>query len=684
MNWPILSVVTFLPVLGALLVMLLARGNGPIAKGTARWIALWTTLVTFAISLVMVWRFDATSPEFQFVEKHPWLGLASYHMGVDGISLPFVILTTALMPICILASWTSIQKRVKEYMVAFLILETLMVGTFSALDLVLFYLFFEGGLIPMFLIIGVWGGPRRVYASFKFFLYTLLGSVLMLLAIMAMYWDAGTTDIPALLRHGFPLAMQKWAWLAFFASFAVKLPMWPVHTWLPDAHVEAPTAGSVILAAILLKMGGYGFLRFSLPMFPVASHDFAPLIFTLSVVAIIYTSLVALMQEDVKKLIAYSSVAHMGFVTMGIFALTAQGIAGGIFQMISHGIVSGALFLCVGVVYDRMHTREIAFYGGLVNRMPVFAFVFMVFTLANVGLPGTSGFVGEFLSLIGTFKANNAVATFATLGVILSAAYALWLYRKMIFGTLKPALVGIKDMGWREILIFTPLVALTILFGVAPKPVLDMSAASVVQLLDNYKHALAAANVPAKDARRRLCLHHHGAGRDDPSERRPMNQFMQMQGLMPIAAGSRAGDRRHGDADGRRDRVPERAQRADRERLLHRVLALAAFAVVMMPPGRYRIVRRQPGGRRLCALPQAAGARRLRRRADAVDQLAHRREPAEIRIRRAVPAVDARHDAADFRQRPDRALSRARDDEPAALRGGRLEPRQRAARPKPD
>ncbi len=500
MNWPILSVVTFLPLLGALFIVLAVRGNEALAKGTARWVALWTTVVTFAISLVMVWRFDATSPEFQFVEKHPWLGIASYQMGVDGISLPFVILTTALMPICILASWTSIQKRVKEYMIAFLVLETLMVGTFSALDLVLFYLFFEGGLIPMFLIIGVWGGPRRVYASFKFFLYTLLGSVLMLLAIMAMYWDAGTTDIPALLRHGFPLGLQKWAWLAFFASFAVKLPMWPVHTWLPDAHVEAPTAGSVILAAILLKMGGYGFLRFSLPMFPVASHDFAPLIFTLSVVAIIYTSLVALMQEDVKKLIAYSSVAHMGFVTMGIFALTAQGIAGGIFQMISHGIVSGALFLCVGVVYDRMHTREIAFYGGLVNRMPVFAFVFMVFTLANVGLPGTSSFVGEFLSLIGTFKANNAVATFATLGVILSAAYALWLYRKMIFGTLKPALVGIKDMGWREILIFTPLVALTILFGVAPKPVLDMSAASVVQLLDNYKHALAAANVPVKDA----------------------------------------------------------------------------------------------------------------------------------------------------------------------------------------
>jgi NADH-quinone oxidoreductase subunit M len=405
-----------------------------------------------------------------------------------------VILTTALMPICILASWTSIQKRVKEYMIAFLILETLMIGTFSALDLVLFYLFFEGGLIPMFLIIGVWGGPRRVYASFKFFLYTLLGSVLMLLAIMAMYWDAGTTDIPALLRHGFPLGLQKWAWLAFFASFAVKMPMWPVHTWLPDAHVEAPTAGSVILAAILLKMGGYGFLRFSLPMFPSASHDFAPLIFTLSVVAIIYTSLVALMQEDVKKLIAYSSVAHMGFVTMGIFAATTQGIAGGIFQMISHGIVSGALFLCVGVVYDRMHTREIAFYGGLVNRMPLYAAVFMVFTLANVGLPGTSGFIGEFLSLIGTFKVNTAVATLATLGVILSACYALWLYRKMVFGNLKPALAGIKDIGWRETLIFTPLVVLTILLGVAPKPVLDMSAASVAQLLDNYKHALAAAD----------------------------------------------------------------------------------------------------------------------------------------------------------------------------------------------
>src|SRR6476661_5107569 len=489
MNWPILSVVTFLPLLGALLVALLVRGNERLARGTARWSALWATLVTFAISLVMVWRCDASSAEFQFVEKLNWLGIASYHMGVDGISLPFVILTTALMPLCILASWTVIQTRVKEYMIAFLVLETLMVGTFSALDLLLFYLFFEGGLIPMFLIIGIWGGPRRVYASFKFFLYTLLGSVLMLLAIMAMYWEAGTTDIITLLHHGFPLGLQKWAWIAFFASFAVKMPMWPVHTWLPDAHVEAPTAGSVILAAILLKMGGYGFLRFSLPMFPAASHDFAPFVFALSVIAIVYTSLVALMQEDMKKLIAYSSVAHMGFVTMGIFAGTTQGVAGGVFQMISHGIVSGALFLCVGVVYDRMHTREIAAYGGLVNRMPLYALVFMVFTMANVGLPGTSGFIGEFMTLLGTFKISIPTATLATTGVILSAAYALWLYRKVIFGVLKPSLASIKDLTLRECLTLMPLVALTILFGIYPKPVLEMSAASVQQLVNNYTTA---------------------------------------------------------------------------------------------------------------------------------------------------------------------------------------------------
>jgi NADH-quinone oxidoreductase subunit M len=491
-SWPILSVVTFLPLAGALFIALLPEDEAGIRN--ARWLALWTTLLTFLISLILIWRFDPTSADFQFVEKRPWLGGAiTYAMGVDGISLPFVILTTGLMPISILASWTAIQMRVRDYMIAFLVLETLMVGTFCALDLVLFYLFFEGGLIPMFLIIGVWGGPRRVYASFKFFLYTFLGSVLMLLAIMAMYWEAGTTDIATLLHHSFPLSLQKWAWFAFLASFAVKLPMWPVHTWLPDAHVEAPTAGSVILAAILLKMGGYGFLRFSLPMFPDASAQLAPLIYALSVVAIVYTSLVALVQEDMKKLIAYSSVAHMGFVTMGLFAVTAQGVAGGIFQMVSHGIVSAALFLCVGIVYDRMHTREIAAYGGLVNRMPLYAFVFMVFTLANVGLPGTSGFVGEFLSLIGTFRVNNWVATLATLGTILSAAYALWLYRKIIFGTLeKPALFNIRDIGWREITIMTPLIVLTFVLGVYPKLVLDISSTSVAHLIDNYQHAVGA------------------------------------------------------------------------------------------------------------------------------------------------------------------------------------------------
>jgi NADH-quinone oxidoreductase subunit M len=496
-SWPILTVVTLLPLVGALFIAFLNEDEAGVRN--ARWVALWTTLVTFIISLILVWRFDPSSSDFQFTERRPWLGGAiTYAMGVDGISLPFVVLTTALLPICILASWTAIQRRVREYMIAFLVLETLMVGTFCALDLVLFYLFFEGGLIPMFLIIGVWGGPRRVYASFKFFLYTFLGSVLMLLAIMAMYWQAGTTDIPTLLHHPFPMTLQTWAWFAFLASFAVKLPMWPVHTWLPDAHVEAPTAGSVILAAILLKMGGYGFLRFSLPMFPEASAHLAPLVYALSVVAIIYTSLVALVQEDVKKLIAYSSVAHMGFVTMGIFAVTAQGVSGSIFQMISHGIVSAALFLCVGIIYDRMHTREIAAYGGLVNRMPLYAFVFMVFSLANIGLPGTSGFIGEFLTLIGTFRVNTWAASLAAIGTILSAAYALWLYRKVIFGKLeKPSLFNIKDMGWREVVIMTPLIVLTIILGVYPKPVLDISSASVTRLIDNYQHAVGAVHAAA-------------------------------------------------------------------------------------------------------------------------------------------------------------------------------------------
>lgn len=497
-TWPILSVTTFLPLVGALIVYL-SRGDDEAAKRNSRWIALWTTLITFAVSVILVMRFDPANPDFQFVEKANWLATGiTYHMGLDGISLPLVILTTAIMPFCIIASWKAVTNRVREYMMAFLILETLMIGTFSALDLVLFYLFFEGGLIPMFLIIGVWGGPRRVYASFKFFLYTLLGSVLMLLAIMALYWNGGTTDIPTLMHTAVPRSLQTWAWLAFFASFAVKMPMWPVHTWLPDAHVEAPTAGSVVLAAILLKMGGYGFLRFSLPMFPLASHDFAPLIFTLSAIAIIYTSLVALMQEDMKKLIAYSSVAHMGFVTMGIFAGTMQGVAGGMFQMISHGIVSGALFLCVGVVYDRLHTREIAAYGGLVNRMPLYAMTFMVFTMANVGLPGTSGFVGEFMTLLGTFKVSIPTAFFATFGVILSAGYALWLYRKVVFGALvKPSLMSMKDLTLRECVTLFPLIALTILFGVYPKPVLDMSAASVQQLVNNYNTAVTAVKAAA-------------------------------------------------------------------------------------------------------------------------------------------------------------------------------------------
>ena len=485
----ILSVITFLPLVGAVLIGFLNAE----AKGNARWIAIWTTVLTFIVSLAIWINFDKSNPGFQFIEDHAWLGGLRYKMGVDGISMLFVILTTFLMPICILASWESVQERVKEYMIAFLVLETLMLGVFCALDMVLFYLFFEGGLIPMFLIIGVWGGKRRVYASFKFFLYTLLGSVLMLLAMMAMYAQAGTTDIPTLLQTRFPADMQWWLWLAFFASFAVKMPMWPVHTWLPDAHVEAPTAGSMILAAILLKMGGYGFLRFSLPMFPIASHQLAPMVFTLSIVAIIYTSLVALVQEDIKKLIAYSSVAHMGYVTMGIFTASQQGIDGAIFQMLSHGLVSAALFLCVGVVYDRMHTREIAAYGGLVERMPKYALAFMVFTMANVGLPGTSGFVGEFLTLLAAFKANTWVAIFATFGVILSAAYALYLYRRVIFGTMeKKNLKGLLDLSPREIAMLAPLVLLTIYYGVYPAPILDVTAHSVSKLVQGVDAALKA------------------------------------------------------------------------------------------------------------------------------------------------------------------------------------------------
>jgi NADH-quinone oxidoreductase subunit M len=494
----ILSCIVFLPLVGAGFILAL-RGNDEATLENARRAALGTTLIVFLLSLYAYAKFDPSSSAFQFVEEKSWFGHGLvYKMGVDGMSFPFVLLTTFLMPICILASWQSIQNRVKEYLIAFLVLETLMTGVFCALDLVLFYLFFEGGLIPMFLIIGIWGGPRRVYATFKFFLYTLTGSLFMLLAVMAMYGVAGTTDITVLLQTHFPSSMQKWLWLAFFASLAVKTPMWPVHTWLPDAHVEAPTAGSVVLAGILLKFGGYGFLRFSLPMFPEASAYFAPFVFALSIVAIIYTSLVALVQEDMKKLIAYSSVAHMGFVTMGLFSMTAQGVQGAVFQMISHGLVSGALFLCVGVVYDRMHSRDIATYGGLAARMPLYATVFMIFTLANVGLPGTSGFIGEFLTLLGAFRINSWVAFLATTGIILSAAYALYLYRRIIFGVLdKPSLASILDLSWREAAVFAPLVALTIFYGVYPSPILDSSAASIDALIKGYDTALAVTKTAA-------------------------------------------------------------------------------------------------------------------------------------------------------------------------------------------
>ena len=491
-GWPLLSLIIFLPLVGAAFIIFI-RGEDSIVSRNARNVALWTALINFVLTLVLWLEFDNTTSNFQFVEKMPWIdNTIGYHVGVDGISMLFVVLTGFLTPICILASWNSITHRVREYMLAFLVMETLMMGVFCALDFVLFYLFFEGGLIPMFLIIGGWGGVRRTYATFKFFLYTLLGSVLLLLALLAMYLEVGTTDVPTLISHNFDAEMQKWLWLAFLASFAVKLPMWPVHTWLPDAHVEAPTAGSVILAAVLLKMGGYGFLRFSIPMLPDATQYFTPLMFGLGAAAIIYTSLVALVQEDMKKLIAYSSVAHMGFVTIGIFSLTAQGIEGSIFQMISHGLISAALFLCVGVLYDRMHTREIARYGGLVNRMPKYAFVFMVFTLANVGLPGTTGFVGEILVLVGVFQVNTWVATLATTGIVLSAAYALWRYRRVIFGSIRHEdLSQILDLNRREVVIFAPIVAAVILFGIYPSPLLDVMHVSVANLIDNHELARA-------------------------------------------------------------------------------------------------------------------------------------------------------------------------------------------------
>ena len=493
-DWPILSLVTFLPLAGVLFILFI-RGEPEVVARNARNVALWTSLITFVLSLALWTGFERGSAEFQFVEKVDWIPAfgITYHMGVDGISVLFVLLSTLLTPLCVIASWESIKVRVKEYMIAFLVLETLMVGMFCALDTLLFYMFFEGVLIPMFLIIGIWGGERRVYAAFKFFLYTLTGSVLLLLALLAMYFEAGTTDIPTLLAFNFRTDLQPWLWLAFFASFAVKVPMWPVHTWLPDAHVEAPTAGSVILAGVLLKMGGYGFLRFSLPMLPEASALFTPFVFSLSIIAIIYTSLVALAQEDMKKLIAYSSVAHMGFVTLGTFTVTQQGIEGALFQMLSHGVVSAALFLIVGVVYDRMHTRLIERYGGLVNRMPAYALTFMIFMLASVGLPGTSGFVGEFLILVGAFQVSTWAALLAATGMVLGAAYMLYLYRRVIFGTLtKDSLKSILDMNRREILVFAPLVVLVLWMGIYPASFLEIFSASVTKLVADHQLALAA------------------------------------------------------------------------------------------------------------------------------------------------------------------------------------------------
>ena len=510
MDTLLLSFVTFAPAVAALILLVVARGEDAAADLVAKRFALAATGFTFLISLFILAQFDPKNTGFQMVEEAEWIMGLKYKMGVDGISVLFVMLTTFMMPLVIAASW-GVKTRVKEYMIAFLFLETLMLGVFMALDLVLFYLFFEAGLIPMFLIIGIWGGAERIYASFKFFLYTFLGSVLMLVAMVAMFAEAGTTDIPSLMIHQFDFdsfsilgiqivgGMQTLLFLAFFASFAVKMPMWPVHTWLPDAHVQAPTAGSVVLAAILLKMGGYGFLRFSLPMFPVGSEVMTGFVFWLSAIAIVYTSLVALVQEDMKKLIAYSSVAHMGYVTMGIFAANQQGVDGAIFQMLSHGFISGALFLCVGVVYDRMHTRQIDAYGGLVNNMPAYALIFMLFTMANVGLPGTSGFIGEFLTLVGIFQVNTWVALVATSGVILSAAYALWLYRRVMMGDLiKESLRAITDLTRQEKLIFAPLIIMTILLGIYPALVLDLIGPSVQALVENFHAATAEAGLSNK------------------------------------------------------------------------------------------------------------------------------------------------------------------------------------------
>lgn len=490
---PILSITTFLPLAGALCILAFrVVGGAALASSVSKSVALLSTIATLAVSLWLLAGFKPEIAGYQFVENAPWFGGSSYKLGIDGMSLALIVLTTALMPLCVLQSGRSIEDRLSEYMIAFLVLETLMIGVFCALDLILFYVFFEGGLIPMFLIIGIWGGKNRLYAAFKFFLYTLLGSLLLLAALVYMSIVAGTTDVEVLQKGLNPKTgallfapdVQTWLWLAFFASFAVKLPMWPVHTWLPDAHVEAPTAGSVVLAAVLLKMGGYGFLRFSLPIFPDASQLFQPLMFTLSVIAIVYASLVAFRQTDIKKLVAYSSVAHMGFVTLGIFAFNEAGIQGAIFQMISHGVISGALFFCVGVIYDRMHTREIAFYGGLVHRMPVYAALFMLFSMANVGLPGTSGFVGEILTMVGGFQASTWAAAGAALGVILSAVYMLTLYRRVVFGEMtNDKLFDIKDVTGLEFFILGLLAVSALLLGVIPGLVFDLTKGSTAEVL---------------------------------------------------------------------------------------------------------------------------------------------------------------------------------------------------------
>jgi NADH-quinone oxidoreductase subunit M len=503
-HWPLLSLVTFLPLVGVAFIAM-ARGDEVVVARNARNIALSTSLIVLALSVLLWTGFDPGTAAFQFVENARWVTIGgitiSYHMGIDGISLFFVLLSTLLTVLCIVASWQTVHGQVREYMISFLVLETMMVGIFSALDFILFYVFFEGVLIPMFLIIGIWGGPRRIYAAFKFFLYTLLGSVLSLLAIIAVYYQTGSTDIEVALNHSFPPDLQKWLWLAFLASFAVKVPMWPVHTWLPDAHVEAPTAGSVILAGVLLKLGGYGFVRFSLPMFPLASAYFTPLIFALSAIAVIYTSLVALAQTDMKKLIAYSSIAHMGFVTMGIFAVTSEAVQGAMVQMLSHGLVSAALFLCVGVVYDRLHTRDIARYGGLVQRMPAYAFVFMCFTLAAMGLPGTSGFVGEFLILLGTFRVSTLECFLAATAMFLGAAYMLYLYRRVIFGTItRDDLRGMLDLSLREKIVFAPLLVLVLWMGVYPNSFLLPIRASVDHIVQRANAATAGARKQASAA----------------------------------------------------------------------------------------------------------------------------------------------------------------------------------------